>query len=124
VSILVLDHDEPTREMIAHVLGDLAYEVIAARSVTPEDIRALLPDLILLELEPHRYGHVLRLVETIRTSPVISPIPVIITSTDAQQLGDLARELGDFGCSVLDKPFELDDLIACVERALHPSGEE
>jgi DNA-binding NtrC family response regulator len=123
-SILVVDHDEPTREMIAFVLSEMVREVSTRPpGVTAAEIRALGPSLVILELSPRARTRMVATIEELLDDPGAERLPIIVTSTDPQLPRYLAQLKHGERCHILQKPFDLEDLIRCVEQALGPGGE-
>ena len=115
--ILVIDDDAPIVEMMAEVLR---YEGYAVRSACdgPSALTAVamqLPALILLDAT--MIGEGTTLFEQLR-SQIDTPVP-IVTLSAASGIGDSMRAQG--AADFLAKPFDLDDLLACVARYVpHP----
>ena len=110
--ILVIDDDAPIVEMIVDVLRYEGYAVRSACDSTSAltAIAAQLPALILLDAT--MCGEGATLFEKLRNQAV-ARVP-IVTMSAAQRIGEsmLAQGAVDF----LAKPFDLDDLLACVAR--------
>jgi CheY-like chemotaxis protein len=118
-SILVVDHDEPTREMIAFVLSEVVRDVSTRpMGVTAAEIRALRPSLVILELAPRAADRIIATIEELLDDPGAERLPIIVTSTDPQLPRYLAQLKNGERCLMLQKPFDLEDLIRCVEQAL------
>jgi CheY-like chemotaxis protein len=63
------------------------------------------------------------LLELFKLDPRLSTLPFIVCSADVPALGERATYLKSKGCDVLAKPFDLDDLLAVVEKRIGgPSG--
>lgn len=114
-TILVVDDDDAIRTLVSELLADEGYEVLGA----PDGKQALeildrrSPDLILLDMRmPVMDGWAFSAAYRERTA-LRAPIIVITAATDARRT---AREVEAAG--YLGKPFDLDDLLAVVERAL------
>lgn len=114
-TVLIVEDEQGIRSAVAEALELHGYEVIPA--VNGQDaINALqthqLPDLILLDLNmPVKDGYTFRLEQT--GHPHWSNIPVVTITADTDFIGRLERA----GCTAyLQKPFELDDLLAMVEK--------
>ena len=110
-NILVVDDDEPTATFIAEALGDEGYTVHTA--FCPAGARAMIiaqrPDLILLDLHlPGKTGDIL--VQDLKDDG-LKDVPVVIITADAKAVPALSMD-GIADCLI--KPFELDDLLACV----------
>ena len=109
--ILVIDDDAGIRESLCEVLEDAGYEVVSAA-----DGRQALgmmnprPDVMLVDLMmPELDGWEL-LDELARTAP-LADIPVCVLSAIASHAPPNAK-------AVLQKPVNLDDLLATVERLI------
>jgi two-component system OmpR family response regulator len=109
--ILVVDDDEPTVVFIAEVLTDEGYAVRTA--LHPADARVAIterrPDLVLLDLHlPGKTGDIL--VQDLKDDG-LAHVPIVIMTADAKT----ARALSMDGIAYcLMKPFDLDELVACV----------
>jgi CheY-like chemotaxis protein len=112
-TVLVVDDDETIRELIEWVLGDEGYEVLVADNgasalTTLEQLR---PDLILLDLRmPVMDGA--KFVEAYRKLPTRGAPIVVMTA--GRGGGDLVSAGSAVGR--LDKPFEIEDLIAVANH--------
>jgi DNA-binding response OmpR family regulator len=110
-TILVVDDDEPTATFIAEALRDEGYTVRTA--FYPADARAVIitqrPDLVLLDLHlPGKPGDIL--MQDLKDDG-LDNVPVVIITADAKAVQALSMD-GIAYCLI--KPFELDDLVACV----------
>lgn len=112
--ILIIDDDLAILEMIAEFLSYEGYEII-----TRSDGRAALacasecgPALILLDLMmPEMSGW--EVAAALRAHARTRAIPIILLSA-RRDLGRTAAEVG--AVAYLEKPFDLDDLLALVRR--------
>ena len=113
--ILVIEDNLDIATLLQSVLGSHGYHVDLA-----DDLSALrasrehLPDLILADLLMPRMSGDEAIVH-LRESPETRDIPVVLMSA-AQDVEQRAAELGIAG--YLRKPFDLDDLLTVVRRAL------
>jgi DNA-binding NtrC family response regulator len=113
-TILVVDDDESTREMIAIALSEEGYLVEqaedAGKALARIAVRA--PHLVLLDVRmPGMSGR--ELLPLLRQEH--PELPIVLTSADPR----LAREGAHEGAAaVLIKPFDLDDLLDIVAGAL------
>jgi DNA-binding response OmpR family regulator len=55
-----------------------------------------------------------------RLDPETVNIPVIVTSADSRTLREKEHNLRAHNCQVLEKPFDLDELLSMVRLALSP----
>ncbi len=120
-TILVVEDDAWIRSLIADLLTGEGYEVIQA-----SDGKAGLdmaaghdPDVILLDLAmPEKSG--LDVLHELKSSQPTHDIPVIVVSAYAMlMMGSDARRAD----GVIQKPFDLADLLAQVEQAVTRRGE-
>jgi len=109
-TILVVDDDQEIREMIAEALALDGYRVISASNgkIALEQAREEPPDLIVLDLMmPVMNGW--EFLEAQREDPDLAPVPVIVdTAFPETQL--------DGAAAILQKPFDVDTLLATVAR--------
>jgi two-component system response regulator QseB len=121
--ILVIEDDEAIAEVLHQVLSDEGYTVEHARS--PQQARALLAapdaaswDLIISDASLARNGNPLAWLNELRA---LTAVPIVIVSAWPQALLADYAERGF--AAVLEKPFDLDDLLAVVRRqASAPAG--
>ena len=115
--ILVVEDDASIRGLVSEVLRDDGYEVSEASNGV-EALEALgerLPDLIVLDLMmPIMDGWTF--VEECRRNRVCDEVPIVVTSA-SHDLPSTAERLRSFGVrTCLAKPFDVDGLLALVER--------
>jgi two-component system, chemotaxis family, chemotaxis protein CheY len=117
--ILVVDDDPDILEALSEILEAEGFEIRRARN-GKEALERLEPDppqLILLDLMmPVMDGW--EFAQRMRQRPTFSGIPIIVLSAD-RNVGSKALDIGAVGH--LAKPFELNDLLEMVRRALKGS---
>jgi DNA-binding NtrC family response regulator len=116
--VLVVDDEALVRWSVAETLLDQGYEVTEAHDAASALRQFSMPlgatDVVLLDLRlPDSDDlHVLSAMHRLApTTPVI-----LMTAYGTPELFDRARQLGAF--TVVNKPFEMDDLAPLIERAL------
>jgi CheY-like chemotaxis protein len=121
-TILVTEPYPATRAFMTDALTAEGYQVAccAEPAVTVEEIGAVRPDLVVLELRRDERDHTLHLIEQIRQSEATHMMPVLVTSTDLRLLRDVAAPLQQLDCVVLPKPFPLDLFLEYIAQALGP----
>jgi CheY-like chemotaxis protein len=114
--ILVVDDDPAILDLIAQVLLEEGYEVLAvSNGQTAVDLaRKLRPHLILLDLMmPEMNGW--QVTAVLKADPQTRAIPILLLSARR----DMARTANELGVTAyLAKPFDLDDLLSRVKRIL------
>jgi CheY-like chemotaxis protein len=115
--ILVVEDDDAIRGLVSDLLRDDGYEVRQAANGLEalEQVRQVRPDLIVLDLMmPIMDGW--EFVEECRRKPCCQEVPIVVTSAshDLPRTAEKLKSLGVRTC--LAKPFDLDGLLALVER--------
>ena len=115
--ILVVEDDDAIRGLVGDVLRDAGYQVREARHGLEalEQVRDGQPDLIVLDLMmPVMDGWTF--VEECRSRKYCEGVPILVTSA-SHDLPRTAERLLAYGVrTCLAKPFDLDGLLALVER--------
>ncbi|HEY8601005.1 MAG TPA: response regulator [Thermomicrobiales bacterium] len=78
------------------------------------------PSLIIVDIHMGTPESGWQLIELLRLNPVAHPTPIIVCSADAHALGEKAAHLRERDCVVLQKPFDLDDLLGKVATVSAP----
>jgi CheY-like chemotaxis protein len=116
--ILVVDDEPAIRDLIVAVLEDEGYEVLGANS-GPKALELLpveRPDLVLLDIMmPEMDGR--EAFRRMREQRAAESVPVVMMSA-AFAADRVPAEVAAF----LPKPFDLDHLLATVERVLGAAG--
>ncbi len=99
-------------ETITHKVGDTAYGIIRDKQ----------PDLVVLDIRLEQRDSGLVTLDLMRLDPRTAHIPVIICSADARFLRDKVAHFRAKGCLSIEKPFNLEELLALVDQALAPVG--
>jgi CheY-like chemotaxis protein len=121
-SILVVDDDPAIRDVVADILELSNYRVTTASNGAEalDQIRAQPPAAVLLDLMmPVMDGW--EFIERCRRRPPCARLPVAIMSA-AHNAASAASELGVQG--YLTKPFELETVLAVVDRLARERGGE
>lgn len=118
--IAVVDDDSALIDLICELLADEGYDTISHKvgNTAYKMIKAKQPDLVVLDIRLETPDAGWLILELIRLDPQTTAIPVIVCSADAQFLKAKEEHLREKGCCVLEKPFNLDELLATVATAL------
>jgi DNA-binding response OmpR family regulator len=117
-SILVVDHEPTIVNLLVEILTDDGYIAYTA----PDGAGALVtiarhpPALILLDLGPPGMCGA-ALIEQVRRAG-LATMPIVLMTTEPRDAAPLLVP-GSIEC--LAKPFDLDDLLACVARYVQPA---
>ena len=119
--ILVVDDDIAIRTLIQDILDDVHYKVIlvADGSAALTAMETVVPDLVTLDLDmPGIHGG--QVLELIRQHEDLRDVKVVII-TSATLIAPRVKELAQ---AVLQKPFDIDDLLEVIQRLIPPPKPE
>jgi DNA-binding NtrC family response regulator len=117
--VLVIDDDNGFLTFMEALLTSEGYEVGLASSLdqAADQLRAGRPDILICDLwmpSAPRHGVVARLA----TLPNAAHIPLILCSGAVADAMEAAAQVTGRRVEVLLKPFDIDDLFACINRLL------
>jgi CheY-like chemotaxis protein len=118
--LLVIDDDQSNLELYREIFEEEGFRVSVSTSplFPPQDISDLNPDLILLDLRFGESTGGLDFLSRLKANLVTLSVPVLVCSADHQQLAAIHAQLVAWGCGILAKPFDLDELLAVVRSFL------
>ena len=118
--IAVVNDDSAFIDLMSELLYDEGYTTIPHKvgNTAYDMIRDKQPDLVILDirLETPDSGWVV--LDLMRLDPVTNKIPVIVCSGDVVFLRAKEAQLRTKDCFVLEKPFDLDQLLTMTRTAL------
>lgn len=125
-TIAVVDDDTAFLDLMSDLLSDEGYTTRVWKSAHGAfaAVRDLQPDLVILDIRLEHPEAGWNVLELLKLDPATTDIPVIVCSADTaflKQKGDWFEKKGYFS---LEKPFDLNDLLATIEAALPVSGRE
>lgn len=126
--ILFVEDDEATREIFQDILeAETPYPTLTMRSAEEtlhrlEEVKQAHPCLLLLDF--HLSGmNALDLYDRLHATQELRDVPAVVltagTLSEQQQAALAARHI-----AICWKPFEVQDLLDCIERAIHPPPSE
>jgi CheY-like chemotaxis protein len=122
--IVVVDDASDLLFLLQTFLVDEGYDVVTCSK--PDDavscIKRELPDLLILDVRMP-LAQDWQVFDQVKNDPVTGQIPCIVYSAAVMQLREREAELRAAGCEVQNKPFDLDDLLAKVERLIGPAAQ-
>jgi CheY-like chemotaxis protein len=121
-TIAVVNDDTTFLTLMCELLEEEGYRAVAWREGhnAYEMIKRERPDLVVLDIRMERPDVGWQLLEVLELDPATRPIPVIVCSADVVFLRAKAARLAALGCAVLEKPFDLDGLLALVAAGVGP----
>ena len=121
--LIAVVNDEPVFvELLEELLTDEGYRVISSTEhhEAYQLIRSQRPNLVILDNRLERPDSGWRLLELMRIDPEVSRIPAIFCSADKRFLDQKQEQLHSYHTEVLEKPFELDELLSKIRTVLGP----
>lgn len=119
--ILVADDDPPLRKVLGKILTDAGYEVILAEDgqIAVEKATAHKPDLVITDgLMPRMHGFLAcKSIKELQSPPKVIVLTAIYTKMNYKW--EVKEKYG--ADDMLTKPFEVSELLACIERHLADS---
>lgn len=125
--ILVIDDKSELLHLMRRVLEDEAYQVAILQDGRDAftQVKAQLPDLLILDL---KLGDVSGqdVLKELKQDPVTVEIPVIVYTAAVLEAEEVSKLISDEparyqSVRVVQKPFELDDLLVLVDQLLSKS---
>lgn len=121
--IAVINDDAVFLKLMLDLLSDEGYQVVSRSGETSAYglIKQEMPDLVILDIRIEHPESGWLTLDLIRLDPTTTRIPVLVCSADARQLREKAARLSEMRCDTIEKPFDLDDLLARVRDILRRS---
>jgi DNA-binding response OmpR family regulator len=118
--IAIIEEDETICFLLREVLTVEGYEPILIDG--PRDLLAQLsavtPHLVLLDFVLSAWGDRLALATGIRRDPQLVQVPLVVMSAAPDVLRRHQGALLDLRCRLIEKPFDLGDLLAVIQGEL------
>lgn len=124
-TIAVVDDNTTFLDLMQELLTEEGYRVTShtVGSDAYPTLREQQPALIILDIRMEHPESGWQLLEVLRLDPATVGIPAIVCSADAWALREKAAHLRELRADVLEKPFNLDELIVKVRAGIgDPDG--
>jgi DNA-binding response OmpR family regulator len=121
--ILAIEDDAAIRGVYTELLTEEGFRVVTWGAVPddgPADVAGLAPALVVLDLVIAQQATGWDLLVALHDDAVTASIPILVVTAAGTFVRDRAAELEAWGCGVLMKPFDVDDLVAAVRDCLEP----
>jgi CheY-like chemotaxis protein len=122
--IMLLHYDADISTLMEELLLGEGYTVGRGdeASATVEMVARTQPDLLMIDLHRAYPDDTLGFLDHLRQNPATSAIGMLVGSTDAPLLRQLGPRLRGLDCATLLMPFDIDELVTCVDRACQSHG--
>jgi CheY-like chemotaxis protein len=116
--ILVVDDDAPVNELLCETLQDEGYTVQGCLTIAEayHILESVRPALIITDLWMDEPNSGWQFVQQLRGTPELADLPLILCAANTAFLREHACELRAFNCGVIEKPFDVNELLHAVEK--------
>jgi len=121
--VMVANDDTVFIQLMQELLATEGYrtEICTSGPQAYHMIRGMQPDLVVLDIRTEHAESGWVVLDLVRLYPQTTHIPVIVCTADARFARERAEHLQAKRADVLDKPFDLDDLLARVSIVVGPA---
>jgi DNA-binding response OmpR family regulator len=119
--IAVIDDDGACSELLHDLLSEEGYAVhlFPDSATAARCLRDIAPAAIILDVRLENPTAGWEVLADLRHDPVLHPTPVLVCSADLSALRERAADLERQGCTMLAKPFDVDELLVLLQQLLH-----
>jgi DNA-binding response OmpR family regulator len=119
-TIAIVNEEATFIQLLRNLLEAEGYQSIAVPSsdMAYTTISTERPALVVLDVNPERPNTVWKLVELLLLDPETATIPLVLAAAPSEDLRARRERLEAQGCSVIEKPFHLDELLAVLRSRL------
>jgi DNA-binding response OmpR family regulator len=116
--IAVIDDDAACRELLHDLLSEEGYAVhlFPDRATVAWRLRDLAPAAIILDVRLENPTAGWEILADLRHDPVLHATPVLVCSADRIALQERAADLERQECTILAKPFDVDELLVLLQQ--------
>ena len=119
--ILVINDTPEILDLFRDLLGDEGYRVTTDNFAAPfgqklQEVKELRPDLIILDFIIGGEGFGWQFLQMLKMDRETRNIPVIVCTAAVTQVRELQNHLDQMGVAVVLKPFDIDVLLAELDR--------
>jgi DNA-binding response OmpR family regulator len=127
--ILVIDDEPALRDLICELLAEEGYRVSGSGTLFDDVdlVHRLDPHLILLDIVFGGRVTGMIFLELLKADPRTKDIPIAVCTAAKHLTDEIQARLSEWDCLIINKPFDLDEMLAeitrCLkERKLEPAG--
>ncbi len=122
--IAVVNHEKMFLDLMHEIITQEGYEAVCwhADDDTFTRLQAAQPDLAIVDINVHHRDAAWALLERIHNDPTTAHIPVIVCTADVTYVRRKAPVLLKYNYTVVEKPFDVEDLLGQVQAMLSPDG--
>ncbi len=118
--VMIVDDDEAILLLMEEILAGEGYQSLLIRRA--EDALATAararPSLVILDIRIEGREAGLQILNTLRSTAETARIPVIVFTADRQFIQIQGDDLRARGYPIVEKPFDIDDLLATIKQSI------
>lgn len=125
--VAVINDDTAFLTLMRQLLDEEGYDASCYKegAAAYEEVRAFDPDAIVLDIRLEQPETGWKVLDLFKLDRLLGTRPIIVCSADERALRERAAYLRAKGCSMLPKPFDLDDLLRLLDQLVGSrSGED
>jgi DNA-binding response OmpR family regulator len=114
--VAAINNDATFLHLLETLLRDDGYEtlLLQAGDIAHATLKQHHPKAIVLDIDSDAPGPSWRMVDLLRLDPDTASIPLIVCSVVGQALAGRSPRLVAAGCTIVEKPFTIDELLAHI----------
>lgn len=124
--VAVVDHEQAFLDLMQEMMTEQGFEAFCwhAGERTFTRLQEAQPHLAIIDIIAHYRDAAWALLERIHSDPTTVHIPVIVCTADVSHVRQKAAVLLQYNYTVVEKPFDVEDLLRRVRGILSPQGEQ
>jgi CheY-like chemotaxis protein len=116
--ILVIDDSDDILDLYCHILEPEGYEIQTSSSIYQhlEEVERVHPDLVILDFKMGAHHDGWHFLQLLKMHDSTARIPVLLCTAAVYEVRKQEDYLRTKGIPILDKPFDIDDLVQNVRH--------
>jgi CheY-like chemotaxis protein len=122
--IIVINHERVFLDLMHEILSEEGYAVLCwhAEDAPFARLQEAQPRLAIIDINMRYRDAAWAFLERIHNDPTTAHIPVIVCTADIIYVREKAPHLLRFNYTVIEKPFNIEDMLQRVQEMLSPNG--
>ncbi|MDQ2742038.1 MAG: response regulator [Chloroflexota bacterium] len=120
ITIAVVNDDTTFLDLMGFLIDERGWKALILREAGPafEQLKEAMPNVVVVDIRMENPDGGWAVMELLTLDPATRHIPLIVCSAAVFDLRSKEDWLNAHGIDVLPKPFDIDDLYRCLDRAL------
>ncbi len=118
--ILAIEDDKAISGLYQEILSEAGYQVqvMAFKPSDVQSIKQLQPNLVISDWGAGRDEFNWKFINNMRRTPSTAAIPIVVCTAISLKANQLGERLNEQKIKLLEKPFDIDELIRLVAEAI------